>query len=102
MRRIELLQTECAIQGQTMALDYRVQLLGFIEEPPGGATILEQRKILRVYDALEQANGCDFVMLEDADHETLCNILREIKFKVFNREILAMVESVLEAPEAPA
>ena len=99
MRRIELLKTVCVIQGQTLPLDYRTQLLGFIEEPPGGATISQQRKIARVYDALETAE--DYVCLEDADHDTLCTILREIKFKVFNREILAMLESVLEAPESP-
>jgi hypothetical protein len=102
MKRIELLKTECMIQGQTLELDYRTQLMGFIEEPPGGATIVEQRKIGRVHDALNDALDKDgdesHVLLEDADHETLCKILNEIKFKVYSKEILAMLESVLDAP----
>jgi hypothetical protein len=96
MKRLALLKTECKIQGQTLELDYRTQLMGFIEEPPGGATIVEQRKIGRVHDALEAAE--DSVLLEDADHETLCKILNEIKFKVYSKQILAMLESVLDAP----
>jgi hypothetical protein len=96
MKFIHLLKTECKIQGRTLELDYRTQLRGFIAEPPGGATIDEQRRIRRVDEALEKAE--DSVLLEDADHETLCKILNEIKFKVYSKEILAMLESVLDAP----
>lgn len=100
MKRLELLQTQCNIQGQNMKLDYRLQLMGFIEEPPGGANIVEQRRIGRVHAALEGAEGKGAVLLEDADHDTLCKILNEIKFKVYNKKIVDMVESVLAAPDS--
>lgn len=100
MKKIELIQTQCLIRGETMLLDYRKQLMGFIEEPPGGANIVEQRRIGRVHDALEKAKDSTVVVLEDADHETLCKILNEIKFVVYNKKILDMLESVLAAPES--
>jgi hypothetical protein len=98
MKRIELLKTKCEIQGETLELDYRKQLMGFLETPPGGANIVEQRRIGRVYDALEKADD-DMVLLEDADHETLCKILNDIKFVVYNKTMLDMLESVLAAPD---
>lgn len=99
MKRLELLITECTVQGQTMELDYRKQLMGYLETPPGGATIVEQHRIGRVYDALEKSEGT-VVLLEDADHETLCKILKEIKFAVYNKKIVDMVDSILDAPDS--
>lgn len=100
MKRIELLVTKCTIQEQELDLDYRLHLMGLLETPPGGANIIEQRRICRVHDALIAAAGKEIVLLEDADHETLCGILKETKFKVYSKPILEMLESVLEAPNA--
>lgn len=103
MKKIQLALTNCVINGETSELDYREQLLALICNPADGMNLAEMRNIEKVYDKLSEAQCPGSVLLEDAEHATLEGILRQVKFRVFSKDIKTMVESVIsaEAYEVP-
>lgn len=98
MKKVILEKVDCGINGETVHLDYKEQLLGIIVNPADGMNLAEMRSIEKVYDKLERAECPGSILLEDAEHVTLKGILETTKFRLFSKEIKQMVESVV-APE---
>lgn len=98
MKKVLLELTSCTINGEVLPLDYKEQLILLISNPADGMNLGEMRNIERVYDKLIDALCPGFVLLEDAEHATLKLILESAKFRVFDKDILLMVETVIASP----
>jgi hypothetical protein len=62
----------------------------------------EMRRRVRILDALDAAAGED-VLLEDADYDALRAAIGEFPFALAHRDLLRIVDDVLEAgPPSPA
>lgn len=97
MKKIILLVINSEHGGETLHLDYKEQLTGIIINPAEGMNLAEMRDIEKVYDKLEGSDCPGFILLEDAEHRTLKAALEVTKFRVFNKEIKRMIESVIAA-----
>ena len=72
-----------------------------IERPAQGATVATMRAGVRVLDALEKS-GSDQLILEDADHAALVSAVNNFTFGMVTRELLAIIDDILNAQEPPA
>ena len=99
MKKVILEVTTCELNGKEVALDYRTALIGLISNPVDGMKLDQMRNIERVYDKLIDATSPGSVVLEDAEHATLCGCLKTAQFRVFDKGILNMVESSLSAED---
>lgn len=99
MKKVMLTVTSCTINGELLPLDYKEQLLGLIVNPAEGMNLAQMRNVEKVYDKLVEANSPGFVLLEDAEHATLKQILETVKFKVFDKAIKLMVETVIASDQ---
>jgi hypothetical protein len=74
-----------------------------IERPSGnGAGVSELRARCRVLDALDKPPPCvASLILEDADHATLAKAVNGFQFGIATKELLAIVDDILEAKEPP-
>jgi hypothetical protein len=74
-----------------------------IERPANGASVSELRARCRVLDALDKAlSGAASLTLEDADHATLAKAVNGFQFGIATKELLTIVDDILEANELPA
>lgn len=101
MKKVILVVTSCTINGEVLPLDYKEQLIGLIVNPPGGMNLREMRDMEKVYDKLVEAQCPGFMLLEDAEHKTLSEFLQDEKqkFKVFDKDIKLMLESVIASDQ---
>lgn len=97
MKKVILALASCTINGSTNPLNYKELLLGLIINPADGMNLVQMRNIEKVYDKLTDAACPGTVLLEDAEHATLKGILETTIFRVFDKDIKLMVESVLTA-----
>jgi hypothetical protein len=71
-----------------------------IERPSNGASVSELRARCRVLDALDKAlPGAASLTLEDADHATLAKAVNGFQFGIATKELLTIVDDILEAKE---
>lgn len=63
----------------------------------GGTQVDEMRRDMRLLDALEASDG-DRLDLEDADWNRLCEKIKAFPFAISDRELLALLDAVLQAP----
>ena len=77
-------------------------LIRIIAETPQGQGITpdEMRKRIRILDALDAEPVAINVELEDADWSLLCTLTKNFKFGRATREILAIVDDILNAETA--
>ena len=99
MKKVILVVTSCTINGEVLPLDYKEQLIGLISNPAEGMNLAQMRNIEKVYDKLTEAQCPGSMLLEDAEHATLKQILETVKFKVFDKDIKLMVETVIAAED---
>ena len=97
MRIVILEKTTCTINGEVIPLDYAQQLIGLISNPADGMNLAQMRNIEKVFDKLDAASCPGSILLEDAEHKTLKDVLEKAVFKVFNKDIKRMIESVIAA-----
>ncbi len=95
MKKVILLKTSCKILGEVFPLCYKEHLIGLISNPADGMNMIEMRRIEKVYDKLEAVDCPGHVLLEDAEHDTLREILEKTRFKHFDKNIKAMLEAVI-------
>ena len=98
MKKVILKVEICVINDEETPLDYQRILLSLISNPADGMNLAEMRNVEKIYDKLEAVECPGYMLLEDAEHATLKQILESVKFKVFNKTIKAMVESVIASP----
>lgn len=67
--------------------------------PESRIGIDEMRRRCRILDALEKSDGQ--LLLEDADHETLRKAIEAFPFQIAHRDILAVIDDVMQA-DTPA
>lgn len=87
-----------------VTFNYREMMLNIAAEPTNkqaGAQISEIREALPLIDALEKADGSNFVVLEDAWHKTLLAKANRFPFAFAHREIAAFIDSIEQAEDAP-
>ena len=63
--------------------------------PQGGLTTSEMKARLKVATALD--NAAENIQLEDADHDKLVSLVKEMKWGVVAQEIIDLEEAVLNA-----
>jgi hypothetical protein len=68
-------------------------------DPQRGASIDELRKGIRVFDALDRANGTNELELEDADWEHLREKTQGMQWAFVDRRVLAFIEDVLSGAD---
>lgn len=74
-----------------------------IERPSMGAGVAELRARCRVLDALDKAPaGAASLTLEDADHATLAKAVNGFAFGIATKDLLTIVDDILEAKESAA
>lgn len=83
--------------GEDSELDYLLYLEIAIKNPLNGqnADIEENRKSIRLLDALEKAEE-DGVDMEDADYEYLCTKVKALRFNWIDPAFVQFVEDVTE------
>jgi len=64
-------------------------------DPQQGASIEEIRKGIRVFDALDKANGT--LELEDGDWEHLCEKTKAMQWGFVDRRLATLVDDILGA-----
>lgn len=67
-----------------------------------GVSIDEMRKRVRVLDAIETNTDKVALVLEDADHKTLLEGLNEVQWSVSSKEVLTIIDEVINAKAPPA
>jgi hypothetical protein len=69
-----------------------------LERPAQGVNVGELRARCRVLDALDNVPpGATRINLEDADHDTLVRAVSTFVFGLASKELLAIVDDILEA-----
>ncbi len=102
-RKIPLLEVD--IDGDSNALNYRELMMQIVRaptDPRAGAAIEEIRQALLVLDALEEAEGKDYVVLEDAWWRTLRDKVKVYKFAFAHRAIADFVDTIENAETVKA
>ena len=99
MKKVVLIVTTTKINGEVLPLDYREQLIGLISNPTDGMNLVTMRRIEKVYDKLDAADCPGHVLLEDAEHATMKEILEKIIYKTFSKGIKDMVEAVIASED---
>lgn len=65
----------------------------------GGIAVDEMRARCRVLDALDKPSASGPLLLEDADHKTLVTALKGFAFGMASRELLAIIDDILNASD---
>jgi len=108
MKRVPLKTVEMRLRRQDddaepIQLDYARELLIVLDMPPPreGFTPAEMRVRLPIADRIEKAveAGADHVLLEDAQHRKLAELLKGHRFTISHYAILEMIDAVDGAPE---
>ena len=99
MKKVSLIKTVHTIQEKEFPLDYREQYKSLITGSTEGFSYAQMKKVDKVYDKLEAADGKGFVLLEDAEHEVLKAKLENPQFSVFTKELFQMCTSGIESPD---
>lgn len=68
--------------------------------PGQGINADEMRRRCRLLDSLEKATG-DSLLLEDADHAVLSQLIRNFQFGAAHPKLLAIIDDVVDAKEPP-
>ena len=103
MKQIPLRTVEMHVRGhdKPIPLGYAESLLIVLEQPPrDGFSPAEMRARLPIGDRIERAvsEGADHVLLEDAQHKKLADLLKEHRFAIAHYAIIEMVDAVEGAP----
>jgi len=73
-----------------------------LERPAQGVNVGELRARCRVLDALDKVpQAATEMLLEDADHDTLKRAVNTFVFGLASKELLAVVDDILEAKSPP-
>lgn len=67
------------------------------ESPQQGIRVDEMRRRIRILDAVAKSE--DHILLEDEDHKLLKTIMEQFPFSVARKELLAVIDGILEAPD---
>ena len=103
--KVEFTQLDAGPEDDADTLDYRVLMIQIAKapaDPRGGADIDEIRKSMLVLDALEDANGKDHVILEDAWWRTLRDKAKNFRFRFAHRVIVDFVDAIENAETVKA
>lgn len=76
-----------------------------IERPAQGATVATMRAGVRVLDAIERLQinaNPDRLLLEDNDHATLVSAINGFTFGMVSKDLLTIVDDVVNAQAPPA
>jgi len=80
--------------------DTKSVLQQVVNTNPRGMLLDEMRRRIAILDLLEAAKV--HLLLEDRDHTFVCDALRNFAWGVAHRDLMAVIDHVLEAGEAPA
>lgn len=72
--------------------DFIIACLNFVQQDKG-IKIDEQRKRIRILDAVENANGLD-IIFEDADAAELTVLVDNMVWAIFSKDVVAFVDDV--------
>ena len=95
VKRIELKKVDAILFGEKQTLEYGPLIRVIVETPQNqerGAQIDEIRKSIRILERLEAAD--DFLELEDADYDYLCNRVKNARFTSNNAVFAEFVEYI--------
>ena len=104
MKNVPLKTVEMHVRGRDkpIPLGYAESLLIVLEQPPrDGFSPAEMRARLPIGDRIEKAvsEGADHVLLEDAQHKKLADLLREHRFAISHYAIIEMLDAIEGAPD---
>ncbi len=74
---------------------------GSLKFSEGGVDLEELRKRVRILDALDATKDSN-LLLEDADHAKLVEVVKAQKWRIASAELLQVLEAITEAKEPPA
>jgi hypothetical protein len=100
MKKIENRKITITAQGQTVQTDYKRLIKDCIENvPQGGIKLDEQRKRIRVLDALELDDSLNEVCngemsFEDADFIVLKKCVNDMSWAIVSKEICEFGEAI--------
>jgi len=95
MKHIPLRSLPDAELGEIRTADVVRQVIRQPLDKQKGADIEELRKGIRIFDALDSANGS--LELEDADWEHLVSKLNSMQWGLVDRRLVQIVDDVLKA-----
>jgi len=98
---LKTVQMNVRLREQPIPLDYAETLLIVLETPPDrGFSPAEMRARLPIEDRIEKAQeaGEDHVLLEDAQHAKIAELLKGYTFRLSHYAILEFVDAVVNAP----
>lgn len=75
----------------------RMILMEMLKIAPQGINISDMRKRVRVLDVLDKAKDNTQIELEDADYDTLRDVINSGTYSVATPEILKILDNVLKA-----
>ena len=107
MKKVPLKTVEIRLRSrddgdEPVYLDYADTILVALEMPTDrGFTVAEMRARLPIGDRIEKAQkaGEDFVLLEDAQHKKLSDLLASYPFRISHYAVVEFVDAVANAPE---
>lgn len=89
------------LAGRETKMSYRGMIFAaadYIDPRSGGLTISEQRRRLRIMDAVEaEHDDPDEIRLEDADALTVVALLNAMRWNVISQEIVDACEEIVES-----
>lgn len=87
-------------EGKTFkAVDILSTVMG--SSPTNSVNVNEMRQRVRVLDAIEARGAATEIRLEDADYELLSRVLSAFPFSVAHKELLGIIDDVLNAKDVP-
>ena len=69
------------------------------KSPHQPLSIADMRQRVRILDAIEKADGGGTLLLEESEHKALCQALEAFPWSSATRELLTVIDDVLDAPE---
>jgi hypothetical protein len=100
MKKIALKKVTMEVNGQTVDLNYKNQLISIMQtpsDPQRGANYEEVRKSIRILEKLEAAEN--EVELEDADFEYMKQRVLGAGYLMINKTIQGFIEDVTNPKE---
>lgn len=102
MKQLQNRRVEFTARGEAIEATYVAFARSCLDNPPqGGFTLDEQRKRLRVLDALDGVAEDGVVVLEDGDAEKLQECVKAMRWAMMAKPILEFAEAVADMKSPP-
>jgi hypothetical protein len=98
MRRIQLKTITKPGQEAIYYGTWIKDIIAVPKDPRVGMTVDEMRQIIPIFNKLE--GDPIYILLEEAEHKLLCELVKNYRFARFTAEIIAFADDIIGAKEA--